>query len=314
MLSYYRIMTAEEKYLCCIDCHNDLKKTGEYLVCTNCQRKYKFSGGIFDCLDEMEKEKTFSLKKWDKFYKNWFGKKNITAEYEKARDMYQVYGANQIKKYYDFNKNTIYFELGCGTFIIGCLIAKDCKLVIGIDFSLTALKVARKIMDNKGIRNYLLIRGDIFKIPLKKDVVDILYGGGVIEHFKDTDGCVKEFARVMKKGGIALNAVPYLNIGALTYRQIWGNIPDFPVLKQMAEWVHLKLFKGKHMHFGYELSFTQSKLRRLHQKYGFKGIKFVRLESEVMMGFLPNFIRPLAIYLAENSSWFWPMMLVVSKK
>jgi len=68
------------------------------------------------------------------------------------------------------------------------------------------------------------------------------------------------------------------------------------------------------MYFGYELSFTQWKLRKLHQKFGFKKIKFLRLETEVMMGFLPKFIRPAAIYLAQNSSWFWPMMLVVAQK
>jgi ubiquinone/menaquinone biosynthesis C-methylase UbiE len=307
-------MTIKEKYLFCIDCRGNLCKKDNFLVCQKCGRKYGYQDGILNCIGEMEEEKVFSQKKWDIFYKNWQSKNGVIEEYKKSLPMFQKYGVEQILKYYKVDKETVYFELGCGTFTIGSLLAKKCKLVIGIDFSLTALKIAKKIMDNKGIKNYLLIRGDIFKIPLRDKTINLLYGGGVIEHFKDTGACIKEFGRIMKKGGIALNAVPYLNIGSLTYRQVWGNIPDFPVIKQLAEFIHLKLLRGKHMYFGYELSFTKLKLKKLHQKFGFRSIKFVRLESEIMLGFLPKVVRPAARYLARNCSWFWPMMLVVAQK
>lgn len=307
-------MDIKEKYLICVDCGGSLKNFGSYLICNKCQRKYKYSDGIFDCIDKMEADKKFSQEKWDIFYRKWFKGKNISLEYKKILEDYQTYGVDQIKKYYKVNKKTVFLELGCGNFVIGTLMAKDCKLVIGIDFSLEALKVAKKILESNKIKNYLLIRGDIFKIPLKKGTVDLLYGGGVIEHFKDTEGCVKEFSRIVNNGGVALNAVPLLNIGALTYRQFWGNIPDFPLIKQIAELIHVKLLRGKHMYFGYELSFTRNKLKKLHQKFGFKRIDFLRLETKVLMGFLPKFLRPMAIYLAENWICFWPMMLVVAKK
>jgi len=307
-------MIIKEKYLCCIDCGGDLVKNGKFFICRNCARKFKFDDGIFDCMEVLESEKEFSRNKWDKFYNNWFGVDKLDLEYKKFLSNVNSIGIKQIRKYYRLENKSTYFELGCGTFFLGSLFAKDCKLVIGIDFSLPALLAAKKILDKNGIKNYLLIRGDIFKIPLKDKVIDLLYGGGVIEHFKDTKGCIKEFSRIMKKGGVALNAVPLLNIGSLTYRQIWGNIPDFPVLKQLAEWVHLKLLKGKHMYFGYELSFTKSKLISIHKKFGFRNIKCVRLDTEVKFDFFPKFIRPVGRYLANNCSWFWPMMLVVAKK
>lgn len=307
-------MKSIEKYLSCVDCHGDLKFKDSFFTCVKCGRKYTYKNNILDCIGNMEEEKVFSQKKWDKFYNNWFKKGKVTDEYNKVLQMYKTYGVEQIKKYYKLDKTKTYFELGCGAFIIGALVAKDCKMVVGIDFSMPALLAAKKILELNKVKNYILIRGDIFKIPLKNKSVDLLYGGGVIEHFKDTSGCIAEYSRVMKKGGVALNAVPYLNIGSMTYRQIWGNIPDFPLIKQLAEFVHIKLLKGKHMYFGYELSFTQSKLRRLHEKFGFRKVKFVRMESEVLMGFLPSFIRPAMVYLAEHFSWFWPMMLVVAKK
>jgi len=307
-------MESIEKYLCCVGCGGDLKLRSNYFTCVGCGHKYSFKNNILDCIGTMEDEKLFSKLKWDKFYNNWFKNGQVTNEYNKVLQMYQTYGVDQIKKYCNLDKTKVYFELGCGVFIIGALVAKDCKMVVGIDFSMPALLAAKKILELNKVKNYILIRGDIFKIPLKNKTIDLLYGGGVIEHFKDTLGCIAEYSRVMKRGGVALNAVPYLNVGSLTYRQIWGNIPDFPVLKQLAEFVHIKLLRGKHMYFGYELSFTQVKLKRLHEKFGFRKIKFVRFETEVMMGFLPKFIRPVMIYLASNFSWFWPMMLVVAKK
>lgn len=307
-------MKSIEKYLSCVHCGDDLKFGKNFFVCVKCGHKYSFVDNILDCVDKMEDEKVFSQKKWDIFYRNWFKKGNVTDEYNKVLEMYKTYGVDQIKKYYKLDKSKVYLEIGCGAFIIGALVAKDCKMVVGIDFSMPALLAAKKILELNKVVNYLLIRGDIFKIPLRAKTVDLLYGGGVIEHFKDTAGCIAEYGRVMKRGGVALNAVPYLNVGSLTYRQIWGNIPDFPVLKQLAEFVHIKLLKGKHMYFGYELSFTQIKLRLLHKKFGFRKVRFVRMESEILMGFLPKFLRPPMVWLATHFSWFWPMMLVVAKK
>jgi ubiquinone/menaquinone biosynthesis C-methylase UbiE len=307
-------MNSIEKNLVCIDCDSNLKFNSTSFTCTKCHRIYSFKNSIFDCRGEMEEEKVFSQKKWDIFYNNWFKNNKVTNEYEKVLEMYQKYGVNQVKKYYKVDKKSVYFELGCGVFIIGALLAKDCKMVIGIDYSMPALLAAKKILEINKVKNYLLICGDIFKIPLKDKTIDLLYGGGVIEHFKDTSGCIAEYSRIMKKGGVALNAVPYLNIGSLTYRQIWGNIPDFPVLKQLAEFIHIKILGGKHMYFGYELSFTQSKLKKIHKQFGFKKVEFKRLDTEVMMGFLPKFLRGPMIWLAKNCSLFWPMMMVVAKK
>jgi ubiquinone/menaquinone biosynthesis C-methylase UbiE len=307
-------MKSIEKYLSCVHCGGGLKYVNNYFVCVKCGQKYSYVNNILDCVDKMEDEKVFSQKKWDIFYKNWFKKGSVTDEYNKVLEMYKTYGVNQLKKYYKLDKTKIYLEIGCGAFIIGALVAKDCQMVVGIDFSMPALLAAQKILKLNKVKNYLLIRGDIFKIPLKDKTIDLLYGGGVIEHFKDTAGCIAEYGRVLKRRGVALNAVPYLNVGSLTYRQIWGNIPDFPLLKQLAEFVHIKVLRAKHMYFGYELSFTQSKLRRLHRKFGFSKIEFKRFETQVMMGFIPKFIRPAMVYLAEHCSWFWPMMMVVAKK
>ena len=65
-----------------------------------------------------------------------------------------------------------------------------------------------------------------------------------------------------------INTVPYLSLGALTYRQLWGNIPAVPGLRQAAELVHLRLLRSRHLRFGYERSYPMWMLRRALRERG----------------------------------------------
>lgn len=300
--------------LVCVDCGGRMLRAQFRFRCEKCGRIYKVREGIIDCLGDVTDEVEFSKDKWDEWYRTRLGSKEQLATFEGERDFYQKYGVDQIKRHALVSRKTVYLEIGCGPFYIGTLLAGDCAMVVGIDFSLEALKVAKKMLEVRKIKNYLLIRGDIFHMPLKNGSVNLIYGGGVIEHFKDTMGSIREFGRVLARSGVAINAVPMLNVGALTYRQIWGNIPDFPLLKQLAELIHIKILKGKHMYFGYEMSFGRGKMIKMHRLAGFREVIIKRLETEVMMGFAPKWLKPLFIWLAKNCSWFWPMMVVVAKK
>lgn len=298
----------------CNQCGGNLTQKKDELVCLNCGFKYDYRDEIIRTLPVLKGEKILSHRKWDEFYKKWYKEKSYLKGFEEAKSNYQKNGGGQIERESNLNKNTVYLEIGCGSFFLGQILAKKCKLVIGIDFSLKALEIARKMLKDQGIKNFILIHGDIFKIPLKSKSVNFIYGGGVIEHFQKTEECVLELFRVTSNKGIVINAVPILNVGSLTYRQIWGNIPDFPVLKQIAEFIHIKLLKEKHMVFGYEMSFPKSKLTKIHLKVGFKKVLIKRLECPVMLDFLPKIVRPLFRWLAINSQQFWPMALVVAKK
>lgn len=171
------------------------------------------------------------------------------------------------------------------------------------------------MLDKKGITNYLLVLGDVNNLPLQDGVVDVVYGGGVIEHFKNTPVVVREIYRVLESGGLSFNTVPFLNLATLTYSQIWGNIPNLPILRQIAELVHLKLLKSKHMRFGYELSFTTPYLKKIHRQAGFREVKVGRFETTLMFDYFPfEFMRKVGKYLATNSRLFWPMVKVVGRK
>lgn len=304
-------------FLACPDCGADFKLIDGELFCvnTNCKQKFAIKDGIPEIISpQLKSDIKLTQDKWEKFYKKQLEEK----KYDKLFQTYIQDNYDNVFKQLNKSKpinDIVFIEIGCGPFLLGQAIAKRCKLIIGIDVSLSALKIAKKMLESKGIANYLLILGDINKMPIKENSVDLLYGGGVIEHFKDTQTVINEMYRVLKPGGIAFNTVPYLNLGSLTYRQVWGNIPNFPVLKQLAEFLHIRLLRARHMRFGYELSFSAGYLKFLYKKSGFNKVAVEKFDSKLMFEFIHfNFLKNICVYLANQSRLFWPFVKVVAEK
>jgi len=303
------------QYLCCPTCGGDLLQAKKELMCPRCNKKFSvLNDNIISLLPSETLSEKISLKKWEKLYEKQLENKT----YRKQAEIYQRDHLGDVISQLDdvkvIGSQDVFLEIGCGPMFLGQEIATKAKLVIGIDFSPTVLKIADRMFQKQGIKNYLLILGDIQQMPIKDNSIDLIYGGGVIEHFKNTQKCVNELYRVLEKGGISFNTVPYLNIGALTYRQIWGNIPNFPVLKQIAEFIHIKLLKSRYMAFGYEFSFLGSTLKKIHKKVGFKKVKVDKFRVRLVFEFAPKLLRPLLVKIANSSRLFWPMVKVIGEK
>jgi len=286
----------------------------EGLKCQSCNYQISvYEDKIYSFFEELDSpDLQLSHQKWDALYQagNIETLNKIIDEYKNTYFNDTYYQVNQEKPI----EGSIYLEIGCGEFVFGNLIASKCKLIIGVDFSLSALHTAKLLLEKRNIKNYLLIHADINKLPVFDSQIDIIYGGGVIEHFENTDNILSELYRVLKKGGISFNTVPALNLGSLTYRQVWGNIPSMPILKPIYKFIHIKLLGGKHMIFGFEMSFTRGKLIRLHKRVGFKKIKVGHFKVTLLFSFLPGFLKNIAIWISENISWFSPMHKVIGIK
>lgn len=304
------------QYLWCPECKSNFSEQCGFLICKKCNKKYEvIDDNIIEFFDNVTPDLELSIQKWDKFYQKRLEDKSYLKDYKDYLENFFEDTYRQLNEYKKFDRDLVYLEIGCGPMILGQQIASRCQLVIGIDFCPSALKIAKKMLEAKGVKNYLLVQGDILNMPIKTGLVDLIYGGGVIEHFKNTQQCVNELYRVLKKDGISFNTVPYLNIGSLTYRQIWGNIPNFPILKQLAEFVHIKLLRSKHMIFGYELSFLGSTLKKIHKKAGFLKIYVDKFDAKLAFDFIPTkFLKKLCIKIANSSRFFWPMIRIVAEK
>jgi len=256
--------------------------------------------GILIADIESTNEVLASKKAWEKIYD--FDVEKLKKDREDFNNNKLQDHLGYIKKYYKFNKDTIYLEIGCGPAYIGEYIMKNHdSYFIGVDFNYNILLSLKQYFNEKGYKKYLLIHGDINKIPIKNDSIDFIYGGGVIEHFYDTNNILFELHRVLKVGGISFNTVPSFNFYWLLMS--FSIIPSPYFLRKIFEFVHIKLLKNKVLDkTGYGLSFTRSLLIKLHMQSGFKNIivepfafhpSFYKLRSK--------FLRELYFKITQNS-------------
>ena len=137
----------------------------------------------------------------DQFYQKQIRSNSYEEEGSSYLKNYHEDTFRQLDEYKKINKDLVYMEIGCGQMFLDQELALQSRLVIGIDFCPSVLKIAKKMMDKGGIKNYLLIQGDILSMPIKDDKIDLIYGGGVIKHFKNTQQCVNELYKSFKKRG-----------------------------------------------------------------------------------------------------------------
>jgi len=301
------------RYICCPKCHSDVKKIKAAYVCEKCSFTMPIYQGIIRSLQTQSSDITLSQEKWNVMYKKIIQNRTYMKEYREYKRDYLAETVNNLNATCSL-KNCVYLEIGCGPMYVGQYYAKECKVVLGVDISIDALLLARSFFIKNKIKNFLLIQADIRSMPIKNNVTDFIYGGGVIEHFHDTSSALWELHRVLVPKGICFNTVPLLNIGSLTYRQVWGNIPNIPVVRQLAEFIHIKLLGAKHMRFGYEMSFPKSLLLSLHKNVGFRKVLIQKYDVTLRFEYLPSYIRAPFIYLAKNSPLFWPMVKVIAMK
>ncbi len=302
--------------LACPACKTKLVQQKTKLICKKCAREYDFKSGFPVLIPDLTTDTRLTMEKWDQLYAH----KLKTREYIKDMRGYQADHqpaiVEQVNEVYRPKKSNVYLEIGCGPAYLGLYYGKKGMTIVGIDISISALKIAQKLARQYKTKNTLFICGDITQMPFATGVFDIVYGGGVIEHFRNTQAVVSDSHRILKKNGVSFNSVPCLNIGTI-YRFKWGNIPNIPVVRQIAEYINLKLLGGRHMTFGYELSFLRSTLTSLHRKAGFdnKKIQVGKYRTIILLERIGNiWLRKLFTYLCSESELFWPMYKVIAVK
>lgn len=300
------------KILICPDCQSGVEPRDADLYCCSCQRLFPLVDDIPVMFSHFSPANEVTKKRWDKNYLEWMKGDISQYLFEYQRD-YLVDILKPINKFWTIKPGSVYCEIGCGPAIVGLeMVKKGCQ-VVGIDLSLEGLKLAKSLHAKEKSKGFFLC-GDILQMPFKANSLDLIYGGGVLEHFKDTAGAIRELYRVLRKGGHILATVPFISLSTLTYRQLYGNIPELPILETVLEFIHIKILKQRFMSFGYEKSFTQGKLRHLFSRAGFQEIKigffechlpFSRFENES----LKEFLRKIAKFKP-----FWPMIYIEAVK
>lgn len=301
------------KILACPDCKSAIKLEGRIFYCSYCRQKFPLKEEMPILISHFSSDVEITKNQWDKNYKKWWSKSKIFDYLKEYRQDYLDDTLIQMEKFWQIKPGLIYCELGCGPAIVGLEMAKRGCQVVGIDLSVEGLKLAKKLYAREHA-NGLFVCGDILNMPFRAESLDLIYAGGVLEHFKNTHAAVEELYRVTKKGGRIFATVPFVSLSTLTYRQLYGNIPELPILKTILEFIHTDILKRRFMPFGYEKSFTEGRLKQLFLTAGFRQVRigffdchlpFYRFKSER----LKNVLRRLA-----KLKLFWPMVYVEAIK
>lgn len=101
-------------------------------------------------------------------------------------------------------------EAGCGIATDGMQFARVGASYTGMDFSPSALSLARHRFDMAGI-DARLDHGSIAELPFADDCFDLVYSNGVIHHLPETQRVVDELHRVLRPGGTAIVMVYHRN-------------------------------------------------------------------------------------------------------
>jgi len=167
-------------------------------------------------------------------------------------------------------------EIGCGpaSLVARAVLEFGCRGVAS-DIDPVALDYAGQLAHIVGA-TISRIRADGFNLPFDEGTFDVVLSSGVIEHFskQETGRMVSEHARVCRRGGHVIIAVPNLLNLPLTYH---------------------KLRTGTHYHAYPERSYTIWGLASLMRRYGLRPFGY--------SGFAPTI--GLEWFIHRSLRWRW---------
>jgi ubiquinone/menaquinone biosynthesis C-methylase UbiE len=92
-------------------------------------------------------------------------------------------------------------ECGCGSAGVSLYFARRGRHCTMIDFAPSALQVAEENFTSYGTFG-TFVRGDVEALPFRSNTYDIVASFGLLEHFVNPTGAIREMVRVLKPGGL----------------------------------------------------------------------------------------------------------------
>lgn len=99
-------------------------------------------------------------------------------------------------------------DLGCGSGPHMKLLQSSCKEMIGVDYSLQMLEMAKKNLKNEQKRNWKLIRSDAAHLPLPSHTFDCIIAMGLLDYVPSPQAVLKECRRMITPSGILIVSMP----------------------------------------------------------------------------------------------------------
>ncbi len=195
------------QYLKCPQCAHDTlelsakTQNGEEILagdlrCPACKRIFPIIDSVPNFLPEAETRKPWRKAwsyKWDHVAKD--------VRYSEEGDEDFEIKMNYSGQFSGDLSGKLALDAGCGSGQDTARIARLGAEVIAVDQS-TGVYQAHKFNAGKNYRSPVhFIRADIFHLPLKDDIFDLIYSNGVLHHTPDTKQAFDSVAPLLKQGG-----------------------------------------------------------------------------------------------------------------
>lgn len=136
-------------------------------------------------------------------------KKSLYNEFSYRKQQFYDIVRDFLSKYIDFNGKSV-LDVGCGRGPASDLLAKMSRDVIAVDVSMNFLKEADRFCENSEIS---FVRNNAENLAFKDEWFDVVICFGVLEHVRNPESVLREFARVVKRGGyIFIDFNPYFSL------------------------------------------------------------------------------------------------------
>ncbi len=158
---------------------------------------------------------------------------NISNIYHKARQ-------GSAFRYLNPKKDEIILDAGCGNGKLSLEIAKKCKKIYGVDISRNAFAKIIK----KAPKNLILKKMNIENLKFKRNFFDKIVCVETLEHVLNPKKVLKEFSRVIKRGGFLVLSYPTINKTNIAKIQSRLKINErLEVSEHLTEWGYVTLIK-----------------------------------------------------------------------
>ena len=104
---------------------------------------------------------------------------------------------DEIKKCIKLDKNSIVFDFGAGTGLIGLNFINEVRHVIFEDISSTMLDYLEFKLNNQNIKNYTIFKG-VMEEYKNEEKVELITAGLVLHHIEDLQSLFKCFLKILK--------------------------------------------------------------------------------------------------------------------
>ena len=139
----------------------------------------------------------------------WKKKKKVLTDYNETAAHYdRRYNKEQKTKYSaalgkcDLNQEKMLLDIGCGTGLLIKIISKKVLHIVGIDFSLAMLKIAK--LRSKALNNVTLICCDADYLPFKEESFDSIFSFTLLQNLPDPYKVLGEITRIAKNLSIVV--------------------------------------------------------------------------------------------------------------